>query len=183
MLKLIHAFDMNYENVLEYYKSFKENNYDDIESFSIKQVVYGELKYIEHLMNYEKELYFLVDEKDENYIIGFGLINDSNILDCHKFYDIGNIGYGIRPNQRNKGYATILLKLLLKICEEKGMSEVCVSCNKDNLASKKVILKNNGILEKEFFDEFEGRGLKYWIKLNPKIKNRLIRKINIIKNK
>lgn len=103
------------------------------------------------------------------------------ILDYHKSYlNTGAIGYGIRPCERNKGYGTELLKLLLLKCEEIGMKEVCVSCLKENIALQQIILKNNGKLEKEFFDDDSGkRGLKYWIKLYPKIS---IRIKTIIKN-
>ena len=84
--------------------------------------------------------------------------------------NIGNIGYGIRPLERQKGYGTLLLQLLLSECEKFGMHEVCVSCLKENISSSKVIMNNNGILEKEFFDEDSGKyGLKYWIQLHPKI--------------
>ena len=67
---------------------------------------------------------------------------------------------------------------MLEKCEEIGMSEVCVSCKKSNYASQKIILNNNGKFEKEFYDDFEGFGLKYWIKLNPKVINRVRRLIN-----
>lgn len=40
------------------------------------------------------------------------------------------------------------------------MSEVCVSCKPKNIASKKIILKNGGLFEKEFYDDWEGPGLK-----------------------
>ena len=55
------------------------------------------------------------------------------------------------------------------------MSEVCVSCGKGNIPSQKIILKHNGIFEKEFYDDFEGDGLKYWIKLKPKFSNKIRR--------
>ena len=181
MLKLIHAFDMNYENVLEYYNSFEITNYSDVECHAIKQVVNGQQKYIDYIFNCSTNLYYLVDDDNEDYIIGFGSIQDTKIYDCHKNYDAGNIEYGIRPNERRKGYGTTLLSMLIDKCEEKGMSDVCVSCLKNNIASKRIILKNNAIFEKEFYDEFLGsKGLKFWIKLKPNFKSRIIRQIKRI---
>ena len=63
------------------------------------------------------------------------------------------------------------------------MTEVCVSCLEENIVSKSIIENNNGILEKRFYyDEGDKYALKYWIKLHPKIKNRVRRKINNYKS-
>lgn len=170
MLKLIHSLDMDLKNVLEYYNYFVENNYKDINSYIIRKIGNSEKEYFKQIETNEEELYYLVDSSDENYIIGYGRIKDYKWIS-----DIGNISYGVRPNERNKGYGTKILELLLLKCEENGMSEVCVSCKKENTASQKVILNNNGNFEKEFYDDFEGVGLKYSIKLKPKIPNKVRR--------
>jgi predicted acetyltransferase len=60
----------------------------------------------------------------------------------------GNIGYAIRPTERRKGYATILLKEILPKALEKGLDRVLVTCYETNVASRKVIEANNGLLEK-----------------------------------
>ncbi len=66
----------------------------------------------------------------------------------------GNIGYKIRPSERNKGYGTLMLSLALEECKHLNMHEVLLQCLKNNLYSSKVILKNNGKLEKEDADTF-----------------------------
>ena len=48
---------------------------------------------------------------------------------------IGDIGYGVRPSERNKGYATAMLRYALSVCKEKGMEKVVLGCYKDNRAS------------------------------------------------
>ena len=178
MLKLISAFDMDYQSVLNYYNTFINMGYNDFNCYAISLVGLGEDKYFNWIYEYGSNIFYLVDSMDENDIIGYGSINDYKILNCHTWYNIGNIGYGIRPDLRKQGYGNKILKLMLEKCEEIGMSEVCVSCKKGNYASQKIILNNNGKFEKEFYDDFEGSGLKYWIKLNPKVINRVRRLIN-----
>lgn len=58
----------------------------------------------------------------------------------------GHIGYGVRPSERRKGYATEMLSHALSVCREKGMDAVILGCYKDNLPSAAVIEKNGGVL-------------------------------------
>lgn len=175
MLKLIHAIDMPVKAVIEYYNSF-ENKKDDLNCYEISLIADDINEYFRYISNnyYETDIYYLVDDRKPNYIIGFSSIEDSIFLNYHKDYlNVGNIGYGIRPNERNKGYGTLILKLTLIECAEKGMHEVCISCLENNTASKKIIENNEGKFKTKFWDEDTGRfGLKYWIKLHPNIKDK-----------
>jgi predicted acetyltransferase len=47
----------------------------------------------------------------------------------------GHIGYGIRPSERRKGYATKLLALSLEKAKELGIHKALVVCDADNIAS------------------------------------------------
>lgn len=63
-----------------------------------------------------------------------------------------------------KGYADIMLTLALKQCKFIGISEVLITCLKNNIGSAKTIIKNQGILESE--DTDNGKIFqRYWIKL------------------
>lgn len=53
----------------------------------------------------------------------------------------GHIGYGVRPSERRKGYATIMLNLALEKCVELGIEDVMVTCKEDNIGSAKTIEK------------------------------------------
>ena len=77
----------------------------------------------------------------------------------------GHIGYSVRPSERQKGYATKMLSLALDKCRELGMEKVLVSCDKNNVGSFKTILKNGGILEKEFVEDDGSIVQQYWISL------------------
>ncbi len=67
----------------------------------------------------------------------------------------GHIGFGIRPSERKKGYATRMLELALPLMREYGQNPVIISCAKDNVGSAKTILKNGGMLIEEVDDEGE----------------------------
>lgn len=105
------------------------------------------------------DTYFLID--DEKII---GAINIRKSLNDFLIRRGGNIGYGIRPSERKKGYATTLLKLGLDKCQELGMQKVLISCDKDNAGSAKVILANGGVFENEVEDE-DRITQRYWINL------------------
>ena len=85
---------------------------------------------------------------ENNEIIGHIFIHHLIDLEVLKDYE-GHIGYGIRPNKRNKGYGTKMLSLDLNI------SEIFISCKKENVPSAKVIEKNNGILLEETYIQEE----------------------------
>ena len=77
----------------------------------------------------------------------------------------GNIGYEVRPSERQKGFATEMLRLVLIECKKMGLKKVLVSCTKSNLASVKTILKNGGVLEDERIWTDGSTYQRYWIKL------------------
>nr|WP_242700596.1 GNAT family N-acetyltransferase [Enterococcus sp. DIV0212c] len=76
----------------------------------------------------------------------------------------GNIGYGIVPSERRKGYANWILAQALLIFHKRGFSKVMLTCDKKNIGSQKTIQKNGGILSDEYL--IEGEMIqRYWIEL------------------
>ena len=75
----------------------------------------------------------------------------------------GNIGYSVIPSQRKKGYATEMLKLGLGKAKKLGIKKVLITCLEKNVASRKVIEANGGILENKIKTE-EGVLLRFWVK-------------------
>jgi predicted acetyltransferase len=76
----------------------------------------------------------------------------------------GHIGYSVRPSERRKGYGTEMLKQNLMNCKQYGLDKVLITCDYDNIASKKTIIANGGIFEKVVIvdgDQIE----RYWIML------------------
>lgn len=105
--------------------------------------------------------YFMVNESNE--IIG--AIEIRHFLNEGLSIRGGHMGYGIRPSERQNGYATIMLNLALEKAKEIGITKVLITCDKDNIGSAKTIINNNGILDNEVvFDENIIQ--RYWIDLN-----------------
>lgn len=75
----------------------------------------------------------------------------------------GDIGYGGRPSERKKGYATTMLRHALSVCKEKGMNHAIIGCYKDNLASSATIRKNGGFLFEESDNYEKGRISQYYL--------------------
>lgn len=104
-------------------------------------------------------LYFLVDNERV-----LGAIHLRHELNEKLLQDGGHIGYGIRPSQRKKGYADLMLKKLLERLKEQDYNKVLITCDDENVGSARTIEKNGGIMENKL--EFEGEVVRrYWIKL------------------
>ena len=105
--------------------------------------------------------YLAVREKD-NYIVG--MIDIRHYLNEYLTQVGGNIGYGVRKTERNKGYAKQMLKLALEKCKELKIKKVLITCDEDNIASEKVILSANAKLED--IRNIDGENKKrFWIDL------------------
>lgn len=79
----------------------------------------------------------------------------------------GNIGYGVRPSERRKGYATKMLALALEKCRELGIEKALITCNGNNIASARTILRNGGVLENEITQTDGTVTQRYWIDTLP----------------
>ncbi len=78
----------------------------------------------------------------------------------------GNIGYSVRPSERQKGYAKQMLHACLPYCREIGLKKVLITCIDTNKGSRKTILANDGIYESTVFEPEENVNLqRYWITL------------------
>ncbi len=78
----------------------------------------------------------------------------------------GNIGYDVPPSRRRRGYGTELLRLTLQKARESGLRKALVTCDKDNIGSRKVIEANGGVLASEGISKKHGKPLlRFWIQL------------------
>jgi len=105
-------------------------------------------------------LYFLIDENMRIY----GALHIRHELNDYLLSYGGHIGYGIRPSERKRGYATKMLSLSLPIVEKLGIKKALVTCDKENIASAKTIINNVGLLENEVIEDGEVTQ-RYWINI------------------
>ncbi|GCE48696.1 putative acetyltransferase [Thermosporothrix hazakensis] len=78
----------------------------------------------------------------------------------------GHIGYEIRPSKRCQGYGKEILRLGLQEAKKLGLARVLITCDVNNIGSKKVIEANGGQFEN--IVSVEGSmipKLRYWIDL------------------
>ena len=88
---------------------------------------------------------FLLIRKEDERVVGALNIRWNYIGNVTKF--TGNIGYGIRPSERRKGYNKINLYLGLIEAYKIGLNHIKLVCEKDNIASVKTIESLGGKLE------------------------------------
>jgi predicted acetyltransferase len=70
----------------------------------------------------------------------------------------GHIGYEVRPSARRQGHATAMLGASLPWARRIGLDSVLLTCDDDNLASRRTIELNGGVPDKPI-----GEKLRYWI--------------------
>ncbi len=114
------------------------------------------------------EVFLAIREADDRLV---GIIDYRHPLTDFLLRFGGNIGYSVRPSERRKGCASEMLRLLLDKCRVRGEDRVLLICDRDNIASRKTILKNGGVLEDEIEDtaglRSSGRIQRYWISIGP----------------
>lgn len=120
-------------------------------------------------------------EKPNNKLLGvqastyFAMSEDNEIVGCielrHSLNENlatigGHIGYSVCPVERRKGYASKMLKMVIEEARKLGIEKVLLTCDSDNIASRKTIIKNGGVLDRKMPYVYYGeRYYKYWINL------------------
>lgn len=94
----------------------------------------------------------------DSYPVGVGKLRHS--LNDQLRKSGGHIGYSIRPSERGKGFGKIFLAELLKKAADLEIDKVMLTCEPNNVSSRKVIEANRGILS-----GIEDGKCNYWISL------------------
>ena len=91
-----------------------------------------------------------------------GIINARHELNDYLLNFGGHIGYSVRKSERRKGYAKKMLNYTSKFLFSLGLEKILITCDKNNIASKRTIESCGGILENEVIEESRTT-LRYWI--------------------
>ena len=74
----------------------------------------------------------------------------------------GHIGYDVRASRRRQGHATAMLAASLPFARGLGIERALVTCDHDNVPSRKVIEANGGVP-----DVSNAVKLRYWVGTSP----------------
>ncbi len=105
--------------------------------------------------------FLAVDQSDEL----VGMIDIRHRLSPYLLQFGGHIGYSVSKPRRKQGIATNMLLLALAECKTLGIDRVLVTCDKNNVASSKTIVRNGGVLENEV-PEGQRITQRYWIEVS-----------------
>lgn len=122
------------------------------------------IKYQDDLVNQiaQSSVFFLIDDITHRVLWFYWFRHNLQYWNDH---EIGwHLGYGIRPSERKKWFASKWLHLLLEEIKKLWFSEIFVTCDDDNIWSWKVIENNWGTLQKMILRKWVA-GRRYLIQL------------------
>lgn len=170
LIRLTKEYQKELGEMIDEWKKDQEDNHTDTSPYAIFKNDYHDFDYYLDNLNITKDdgkyvpdtTLFLLDI-DRNRLLG--AVNIRHYLNEKLLLTGGHIGDGIRPSERRKGYATEMIRLALIECKKLGINRVLMTCDKDNIGSRKSIINNGGVLENEIEDNGEILQ-RYWIDLN-----------------
>ena len=161
MLRLVRPNKEHKMQALDFKQEFFGNN---------EKIINGS-ELLDQMENYEEWLVSVTNNISEETVNPawvvtdtFFAVNESNeivgIIDLRHtlndfLKDFGNCGYSVRPSERRKGYATEMLRQILDVARESGMTELHLSVERDNEPSIKTIISNGGVYERSFERSFK----------------------------
>ncbi|PKE31394.1 GNAT family N-acetyltransferase [Macrococcoides caseolyticum] len=77
----------------------------------------------------------------------------------------GHIGYGLARSYRGQGYATKILQESLVFARSIGIEKALITCDEDNIASSRVIIKNGGLEDKPYLQSDGIKSRRFWINI------------------
>ena len=154
--------------IIDYINEFVEHKSDINGTGSLDKILDGYTfeQALESCLNMQYEE--LLIRKNDNKIIG--TINVRwNLTEKVKQFG-GNIGYGIRPTERRKGYNKMNLYLGLIEAKKIGLDKVMLDCDVENLGSSKTMEALGGKLERTEIDPYDGILTSvYWINVDESL--------------
>ena len=119
----------------------------------------NEEKIVNKDLNTTTKRYILYDNKPIGELGIRTTLNDDWINKGSQIY------YKVRKSARGKGYGNVILKLGLEEAKRLGFEKIRINCDDKNIPSKKIILKNGGIIDIIEYKTKEGTSSSYIIKI------------------
>ena len=169
LIRLSKEYRKPFEEMMEEWIEYNDSHDANHSPYAIFKNDYHDFDYyVSHLDSKEDpERGFVADTTwfcyDEEICKMIGAINIRHRLNDYLLQYGGHLGDGIRPSLRRKGYATAMIGLGLKKCQELGIDRVLICCDKDNIGSARSIMNNGGRLENEVSEEDGTVCQRYWI--------------------
>lgn len=104
---------------------------------------------------------FLIAEVDGDVV---GRVSIRHNLNPYLSEVAGQIGIGVRPAFRRRGYATAILRQSLVVAASAGLPDLLVTCDASNVGSIRVIERCGGILEDVAPARRDVHKCRYWVK-------------------
>lgn len=151
------------DEIIEYINEFVEYNSEINGTGSLDKIIEGytfeqalarclsmeDENYAKKINRCQSKTFLLIRENDNRII---GTINVRwNLTEAMKRFG-GNIGYGIRPTERRKGYNKINLYLGMQEAQKLGLDRVMLDCDVNNLSSDRTLKALGGVLERTEVD-------------------------------
>lgn len=151
------------DEIIEYINEFVEYNSEINGTGSLDKIIEGytfeqalarclsmeDENYAKKINRCQSKTFLLIREKDNRIV---GTINVRwNLTEAMKRFG-GNIGYGIRPTERRKGYNKINLYLGMQEAQKLGLDRVMLDCDVNNLGSDRTLKALGGVLERTEVD-------------------------------
>ncbi|MBQ6066258.1 MAG: GNAT family N-acetyltransferase [Clostridia bacterium] len=170
LIKLTKEYEARLGEMIEEWQADQERNHTDRSPRAIFRNDYRDfdayLADLDHAAAMDgwvpDSVFFLLDEDRDRLL---GAVNIRHCLNDALMVTGGHIGDGIRPTERRKGYGTELVRLALLECKKLGIDRVLMTCDRNNIASAKTIVKNGGVLENEGVNDEGIVEQRYWITL------------------
>ncbi len=170
LIKLTKEYEKQLCEMIDEWKLDQEIHHTDHSPWAIfKNDCHDFCYYLDHLEIKEAtedrvpdSVFFLLDDSRDRLL---GAVNIRHYLNDSLLREGGHIGDGIRPTERGKGYGTEIVRLALMECKKLGIDRVLMTCNKENIASARTIIKNGGVLENEFVNSDGNVEQRYWISI------------------
>ncbi len=76
----------------------------------------------------------------------------------------GHIGYKIRPSFRRRGYGALICRLGILEARKRGVGDILITCDDDNIGSSRIIEVNGGVLQDKIDNGRHALTRRYWIR-------------------